>query len=138
MTDHSTASGGCLCGAIRFVVEGEPYRVGLCHCLDCRKQGGAPFGAFVIFPADKVTFSGDEPGVFAGRRFCRSCGSPVYGRAEGSDEVELHLGSFDEIGLFVPSYELWVIRREPWLSAMGSIERHYERDRPQQDRRSEP
>ena len=79
MTEPSTASGGCLCGAIRFVVEGEPYRAGLCHCLDCRKQGGAPFGAFVIFPADKVTVSGDEPGVFAGRRFCRSCGSPVFG-----------------------------------------------------------
>lgn len=137
MTDRSTASGGCLCGAIRFVAEGEPYRVGLCHCLDCRKQSGAPFGAFVIFPADKVAFSGDEPGVFAGRRFCRSCGSPVYGRAEGSDEVELHLGSFDKTGLFAPTYELWTIRREPWLPAIARIERHYERDRPH-GRRSEP
>ena len=68
---------------------------------------GAPFGASVIFPAEKVTFTGDEPGVYASsahgrRRFCRSCGSPVFGRDEGSDEVELHLGSFDEGGLFAP------------------------------------
>ena len=41
----SLSSGGCACGAVRFVAEGEPYRVGLCHCLDCRKQYGAPFGA---------------------------------------------------------------------------------------------
>jgi len=137
MTDRSAASGGCLCGAIRFVAEGEPYRVGLCHCLDCRKQGGAPFGAFVIFPADKVTFSGDEPGVFAGRRFCRNCGSPVFGRDEGANEIELHLGSFDEIGLFAPTYELSTIRREPWLPPLPSIVRHYERDRPG-PQRSEP
>jgi hypothetical protein len=42
----SRSNGGCACGAVRFVAEGEPYRVGLCHCFDCRKQHGAPFGAF--------------------------------------------------------------------------------------------
>ena len=59
-------AGGCLCGAIRFVAEGEPYRVGLCHCLDCRKHGGAPFAALAIFPADKVRFTGEEPGFWTG------------------------------------------------------------------------
>ncbi len=134
MPDHGTATGGCLCGAIRFVAHGEPYRVGLCHCLDCRKHGGAPFGVFAIFPADKVTFTGDEPGVYATsahgrRRHCRTCGSVQFGRDEGSDEVELHLGSFDEPGRFAPTYELWTIRREPWLPAIPGVVRSYERDR---------
>jgi hypothetical protein len=35
--------GGCLCGAVRFEVRGGPYRVGVCHCLDCRKAHGAAF-----------------------------------------------------------------------------------------------
>jgi hypothetical protein len=133
-------TGGCLCGAVRFVAEGEPYRVGLCHCLDCRKHGGAPFGAFAMFPAERVTFSGDMSATYASsarRRFCRSCGSPVFDRDEGSDEVELHLGSFDETGRFAPTYETWTIRRAPWLPEIPGVVRRYERDRPG-PQRSEP
>ena len=71
-------AGGCLCGGVRFMATGRPYRVGICHCLDCRKQGGAPFGAFVIFPADKVAFSGDEPliGICGPTDFIRARSTP--------------------------------------------------------------
>lgn len=31
-------TGGCLFGAVRLEATGAPYRVGLCHCLDCRKR----------------------------------------------------------------------------------------------------
>ena len=62
MTEPCGITGGCLCGAVRFEVRAQPHRVGLCHCLDCRKQHGAPFGALAIFPAGQVTFTGDEPG----------------------------------------------------------------------------
>ena len=48
-------TGGCLCGSVRFVASGRPYRVGLCHCLDCRKHHGALFHASAIFPEDAVT-----------------------------------------------------------------------------------
>lgn len=34
-------AGGCLCGDVRLVASGRPYRAGLCHCLDCRKHHGA-------------------------------------------------------------------------------------------------
>ena len=136
------SAGGCACGAIRFVAEGPPWRVGLCHCLDCRKQHGAPFGALAIFPVGQVTFTGDEPGLHAssatGRRhFCRRCGAPVFNLDEGSDEVELPLGAFDEPGRFVPTYEVWTIRREPWLPPLPTVVRSYERNRPD-TRRSEP
>ncbi len=138
----SRSNGGCACGAVRFVAEGEPYRVGLCHCFDCRKQHGAPFGVLAIFPADQVTFVGDEPGVFAssatGRRyFCRSCGSPVFNRDEGSDEVELALGSIDETSRITPTYELWVSRRETWLPPIPSVVRSYARKRTR-TQRTEP
>lgn len=41
-------TGGCLCGNVRFVAVGSPYRVGVCHCLDCRKHHGALFSASSI------------------------------------------------------------------------------------------
>jgi hypothetical protein len=102
-------AGGCACGAVRIAARGDPYRVGLCHCLTCRKRHGAPFNAFAVFPADRVEVAGGELGMFrhsdTQRFFCRDCGSPVYSRTQGADEIELFLGSFDEIGLWGPTYE---------------------------------
>ena len=50
--------GGCLCGDVRIVATGAPYRVGLCHCLDCRKLHAAPFMAFAVFEQDAVAVTG--------------------------------------------------------------------------------
>ena len=51
--------GGCLCGAVRFEVTGAPYRVGVCHCLDCRKAQGTPFRFYAVYPADQVKLTGE-------------------------------------------------------------------------------
>jgi hypothetical protein len=51
-------TGGCLCGNVRIVASGLPYRVGICHCLDCRKHHGALFHASAVFPQDAVTIDG--------------------------------------------------------------------------------
>jgi hypothetical protein len=118
-------SGGCLCGDVRLVARGKPYRVGLCHCLDCRKHHGALFHASAIFPASAVSIIG-ETCDFAGRHFCPRCGSPVFSRS--GDEVEVNLGSLDAPDVFKPSYELWTVRRESWLPAFP-LAHHYERDR---------
>jgi len=72
-------TGGCLCGAVRFVATGEPTRVGLCHCLDCRNHSGTPFFAAAIFPAEAVTITG-ETREYRNRHFCPTCGSSVFGR----------------------------------------------------------
>lgn len=105
-------TGGCLCGRVRIVTKGPPYRVGLCHCLNCRKHHGALFHASAIFPAAAVTVSG-ETREFDGRHFCPTCGSPIFGRS--GDETEVNLGSLDAPDQFAPTYELWTIRRESWL-----------------------
>lgn len=107
-----TVTGGCLCGAIRLAAAGAPRRVGICHCLDCRKHHGALFHASAIFPAGAVTITG-ETRAFRDRHFCPACGSPVFARS--GDEVEVNLGSLDAPDRFMPSYELWTIRREAWL-----------------------
>lgn len=118
-------TGGCLCGDVRFVATGRPYRVGLCHCLDCRKHHGALFHASAIFPAEAVTVEG-ETRDYSGRAFCPRCGSSVFARS--GDEVEVYLGSLDAPGAFAPTYECWTIRREFWLPPFPVAHR-YERDR---------
>lgn len=119
--------GGCLCGAVRVTARGAPLRVGLCHCLDCRKHHGAVFHASAIFPEAAVTIAG-APESFDGRAFCRRCGSSVYSRS--GDEIELHLGALDAPDRFTPGYELWTIRRESWLSPVPGA-RQFERDAPE-------
>lgn len=65
-------TGGCRCGNVRIVASGRPYRVGLCHCLDCRKHHGALFHASAIFPQESVKIEG-ETRDYAGRYFCPRC-----------------------------------------------------------------
>ena len=118
-------SGGCLCGDVGLLAVGQPYRVGLCHCLDCRKHHGALFHASAIFPAEAVTITGLTHD-YAGRHFCPRCGSPVFSRS--GDEIEVNLGSLDAPNQFMPTYELWTSRREAWLPPFP-LSRRYERDR---------
>jgi hypothetical protein len=124
-SDMKHFEGGCLCGNVRFVASGSPYRVGICHCLECRKHHGALFHASAIFPESAVTIDG-ETKDYAGRYFCPRCGSSVFSKSE--DEVEINLGALDASDQFKPTYELWTIRRESWLPPFP-LKRHYERDR---------
>ncbi len=80
--------GGCLCGNVRIVASGLPYRVGLCHCLDCRNHHGALFHASAAFPQDAVTIDG-EIGDYVGRFFWPRSGSTMFARS--ADEIEVSL-----------------------------------------------
>jgi hypothetical protein len=121
--DHVT--GGCLCGDVRIVASGRPHRVGLCHCLDCRKHHGALFYAAAIFPREAVRTEG-ETRAYAGRHFCPRCGSSVF--ATSGADIEVHLGTLDAPDRFIPTYEACTIRRETWLPAFP-LARRYARDR---------
>lgn len=126
-------TGGCLCGEVRLLATGRPYRVGLCHCLDCRKHHGALFSASAMFPEDAVQVEG-ETSEFNGRFFCPRCGSSVYARTE--DEVEVHVGALDAPDQLAPAYESWTVRRESWLPPFP-LKRGYERDREGTGRRED-
>lgn len=126
-------TGGCLCGEVRIRASGRPYRVGICHCLDCRKHHGALFYASAVFPAEAVTIEG-ETRDYAGRCFCPRCGSSVFARSD--DEIEVHLGSLDKPDQLTPTYESWAIRRESWLPTFPLTKR-YLRDREGTERSEE-
>lgn len=118
--------GGCLCGDVTIVAQGEPRHVGLCHCLDCRKHHGAVFYAAAVFPIAAVEIRGTTQ-AYAGRHFCPRCGSSVFAQSD-ADEIEIHLGALDDPDRFRPTYELWVTRRESWMPALPGVAR-FDRDR---------
>ncbi len=117
----SQVTGGCLCGGLRFVATGDPLRVGICHCLDCRKHHGALFYAAAIFQEAAVWIDGASVS-YQGRHFCPRCGSSVFARS--ADEIEIHLGSLDMPDQFTPDYEVWITRRESWLSQVAGAKQY--------------
>lgn len=123
-------TGGCQCGAVRLVASRRPYRVGVCHCLDCRKHHGALFYAAAVFPEDAVTIEGVTQD-YKGRHFCPRCGSSVFARSD--DEIEVHLGALDAPNQLKPTYELWTVRRESWLPPIPQA-RQFERNREAENR----
>ncbi|MGK9067391.1 GFA family protein [Stutzerimonas chloritidismutans] len=118
-------AGGCLCGRVRILATVEPLRVGICHCMDCRKHHGALFYAAAIYPDGVVAIEG-ETNEYAGRHFCPRCGSSVFSRM--GNEIEIHLGALDSPDQLKPTYECWTIRREGWLPPFP-VEHRYPRDR---------
>ncbi|MEQ8656505.1 MAG: GFA family protein [Hyphomicrobiales bacterium] len=126
-------TGGCLCGEVRLEALGQPDRVGLCHCLDCRKHHGALFYAAAVFSKDAVTIKG-ETRDYEGRFFCPHCGSSVFARTD--DEIEVHLGCLDAPDQLKPTYEIWAVRREAWLPEFPDVKR-YQYGRDDADRRDE-
>ncbi|KSV65699.1 hypothetical protein N182_08145 [Sinorhizobium sp. GL2] len=109
-------------------MRGEPIRVGICHCMDCRKESGSAFTFYGIWPAEQFEYSG-EISDFQGRCFCSHCGSRVF--SVDAREAEVKLGILSQAPTpLKPSYELWVKRREPWLRPVeGAAQYQEDRER---------
>jgi hypothetical protein len=121
-----TRTATCNCGKVSITTIGEPVRVGICHCTICRKEGGSAFAAIAIWSAEAVSIEGETASWTAktdARYFCPACGSTLFSVAPGSGEIELRLGAFDPVPTdLVPTYESWVVHREPWLPDVTGVQ----------------
>lgn len=120
--------GSCNCGSVGLEMRGTPMRVGLCHCLTCRKETGSPFMAFAVWDQSQVTVTGITQSWKQStdhRHFCPSCGFTLFGTHDTDAEVEVRIGCLDEApSHLTPSYELWTPRREPWLRRVAGAAQH--------------
>ena len=117
------ASGGCLCGAVRYRVTGAPQSTSLCHCFSCRRSTGAPSLAWAVFAEDDVEIVAGElaihessPGVERG--FCARCGTSLsYRRANRPGLFDVTTASLDDPEAFPPAMEIWTEERLSWTAA---------------------
>ncbi|MGE0597124.1 MAG: GFA family protein [Hyphomonadaceae bacterium] len=92
--------GACLCGAVRFEVEGELGPPDACHCTQCRKQSGH-YWASTDVPRDALTLHGEESVRWfqssekVRRGFCGTCGSALFWDAAGRDKIAIGMGAFE-------------------------------------------
>ena len=119
-------TGGCQCGKVRFRAEGPRERASVCYCRMCQKASGAPFMAFVRFPAANVVWS-SPPATFASsnaveRGFCRDCGTPLTYRNIHGPNVSLTLNSLDEPDAVAPEFSFSTEQKASWLNNLDGLE----------------
>ncbi len=127
----TTFTGGCLCGAVRYVTNAEPRWLCHCHCEMCRRQTGSPLATYVGFPAGTVTWLGREPTRYRSsadveRSFCPTCGSTIgFHRVH---ETSLAVGSFDQPeALFAPGMlveHVWFREHISWFDTVDDWPRY--------------
>lgn len=122
-------TGRCLCGGVRFSVDGELQPIQLCHCSQCRRAQGTPFASNTPVQAGSFRLhSGTEllqhfessPGKQ--RAFCRICGSPVYSRRSSlPDVLRIRAGLFEQPLPLEPASHAYVADKANWWTIQDRL-----------------
>jgi hypothetical protein len=92
--------GGCLCGAVRYRIDGPLRNVIACHCTQCRRQSGH-YGTYAAAPLEsfslekETTLSWYRSSDSAQRAFCRMCGSNLFWKETGGADISVTAGTLD-------------------------------------------
>lgn len=111
--------GGCLCGAIRYQVNGPAWQTSYCHCVDCRKASGAPAAAWTFFRSGTLEWLQGHPKILKHadreRSFCGDCGTPLkFYDPSLPDIFEMNTCTLDDPAPHVPADQCWTEDRIPW------------------------
>jgi hypothetical protein len=129
-------SGGCLCGKVRYSVDGEPAFTAICHCRSCQRYTGSAFEPIVAFPSPCVQAEGElrtfddvaDSGKGVHRRFCPNCGSGVLAEVDVMPGLTFVLaGSLDEPSAFTPSMEVFCSSAQPWVFQASGNRKKFDR-----------
>jgi hypothetical protein len=97
------ATGRCLCGAVRYRVDGPLADVLLCHCEECRRWHGHVSATSAAARGDLVLLEqrglrwirSPDSDAGARRGFCSDCGSSLFWDAPGNETVSIAAGTLD-------------------------------------------
>ena len=116
-------SGGCLCGAIRYLIAGAPAFVGQCYCKDCQKATGTGHSTVIGVLEAQLNISG-EPAVYAShggsggevrRHFCPVCASRLYTGADSAGPMRMvQAGTLDDPNAVTPTVAIYVKDALSW------------------------
>jgi hypothetical protein len=130
-------TGGCLCGGIRYEIDGPFGVVTNCHCTMCRKAQGAAFATnapvarddfHLLKGADLLTEYESSPGKL--RCFCRVCGSPIYSyRRADAGTVRVRFGTLDGDPGVRATAHFAVASKAPWFDITDGLPR-FDSERP--------
>ena len=119
--------GSCLCGSVRFQMEGSFDRFYLCHCAHCRKDTGSAHAANLFSFAGRLQWTAGTdyvstfrlPGTRHRRSFCSTCGSALPYAAD--DMIVVPAGCLDTAPGITPDAHLFTASRACWDRQLADL-----------------
>ena len=121
--------GSCLCGSIRYSIEGELSDFGYCHCVSCRKASGTAHAAnagvdrSVFLLEDSHSYLKEyesSPGKL--RAFCSNCGSSIFAYLAATPHlIRIRLGTLDTSFGKEAKAHTFVSEKAPWHIIEGDL-----------------
>ena len=119
--DETKVRGSCLCGCVRYEVEGRIGDLSHCHCSMCRKAHGAAFGTYgkVAWEGFRIT-SGEHlvktyrSSADVSRTFCANCGAALQFIRDGKAGFGLAVGTLDSDCEARATAQIWTRDKAPW------------------------
>ncbi len=117
-------SGGCQCGAVRYRLVNQDYKIYVCHCLECQKHTSSAFALSMPVKFEDMEVQGalenytrgTDSGAKTRCAFCPACGTRLYHRSDKSPEiVTIKAGTLDDTRAIKPVAHLWISRKQPWV-----------------------
>lgn len=116
-------NGACLCGKVRYEIDGKPRYMYQCFCGKCRAASGASFATNIIVDADKFritagkeSLAGFESSPQKFRHFCSACGSPIYSQGEKTKHVvAVRCGTLKQDPGVRVAYHAFAASKAPWV-----------------------
>ena len=121
-------TGGCLCGAVRYALNGGPLLAYACHCHDCQTRSGAAFTLTLVIRSADLAVAG-QPIIHertsasarvTERSLCPACQVQLLSRAPAApDYMSLRAGTLDDASCVVPGAQSFVESAIPWAVIPG-------------------
>jgi hypothetical protein len=122
-------SARCSCGALALSLPGPSSLVVACHCIDCQRRTGAPFGVGAFYPTDAITISGSPKeyvrtaasGGKVRSYFCSDCGSTVYWKADNLPAmIGVAVGVIADPNFPAPVKSVFEQSKHTWMGISGA------------------
>lgn len=129
----ATREAACSCGQLRVLVEGDPVRVSVCHCLACQRRTGSTYGFQARWPVESAQITGearvyrrDSDDLDEERRFyfCPHCGATVYYFTD-PEYIAIPVGVLGDPDFAEPTVSVWESRKHSWVTMPEGVQRHH-------------
>jgi hypothetical protein len=130
----------CSCGAVKLSLPDQPSRIIVaCHCIDCQRRTGAPFGVGAYYPAYVVSISGNSKefthaaasGGEIQNYFCPQCGSTVYWKVTNlPGMIGVAVGAMADPNYPAPVISVFEESKHDWVQIDGAVKHFWQSSPP--------
>ena len=115
-------TGSCLCGGVRFEVDGPPGEAYYCHCTRCQGRTGSAAsaqaridgGGFRVVAGEELVQCWRHPDGGFEKCFCALCGAHLIARSPEHTTMSIRMSAFDEDPGVRPSFRTFTDYAADW------------------------